>query len=378
MGSPDETLPRVEENLKKGDVAVLVSGDAGIFSLLPRLKEAFRGREVVTLPGVSALQSLAAAMSETWEDAAVVSLHGRDLPPARAAGVAAHNAKTFFFCGPRRDPAWLCRTLAERDIEAEVTVGERLSYPDERITRGRPAELRNVSFAPLSVVLVRNPDPLPLLPPRPRDEEFLRQGEGEKTIPMTREEARTLILDKLFLDPDSLVWDIGAGTGSVSVACARACPYGEVHAVERLPEAAALIRTNKAKFRAYNLFVHEGGAADLLETLPPPTHVFIGGSGGELKNILERVIQLRGALAKLPRDPLGLGLDKKPDKSTRVVVSGVTLETIGAASEVLNGPGFRDFDALQISVSRSKTLGKSVVMAAQNPVTLLSAWTEKK
>jgi precorrin-6Y C5,15-methyltransferase (decarboxylating) len=172
---------------------------------------------------------------------------------------------------------------------------------------------------------------------------------------MTRGEVRTVVLDKLRLTPDSVVWDIGAGTGSVAVACARFCPWGDVHAVERSADAAALLRRNKERFKSYNLWIHEGNAASLLSSLPRPTHVFVGGSGGELRQILEHVGSRGGKI--------------------RVVVSGVTLGTVCAAFEVLGGAGFYGRDALQISVSRSRLVANSVIMAAENPVTLLSAWT---
>jgi precorrin-6Y C5,15-methyltransferase (decarboxylating) len=173
---------------------------------------------------------------------------------------------------------------------------------------------------------------------------------------MTRQEVRTVILDQLRLSPDSLLWDVGAGTGSVAVACGGLCPFGEVHALERSPEALGLLRANKGKFRSYNLFIHEGSAPEALKKLPPPTHVFVGGSGGKLRQVLEHV-RSRG-------------------EGIRVVVSGVTLGTLCAAFETLGGPGFRHRDVLQISVSRGKTLGGNVIMTAGNPVTLLSAWTD--
>ncbi|MDR1873493.1 MAG: precorrin-6y C5,15-methyltransferase (decarboxylating) subunit CbiE [Synergistaceae bacterium] len=362
MGSrPVEAFPMIERRLSKGSVAVAVSGDAGVFSLLPRLREHFSDLDITVIPGVSSLQSLSAALCETWEDAEIVSVHGRDVSPSKVAGIVAHNRKTVFFCGPDRDPAWLCRVLTERGMnDLEVAVGERLSCPDGRVVRGSPSDLCGRVFDALSVVRVRNPEPLPPFPSRPEDEEFLRSGESAR-IPMTRGEVRTIVLDQLRLTPDSVVWDIGAGTGSVSVACARLCPWGDVHAVERSEDAAALLRRNREKFGAYNLWVHEGNAASLLRSLPRPTHVFVGGSGGELRRILEHV----GGLGKL--DQFG--------KSIRVVVSGVTLETICVAHEVLCGADFRGPDVLQVAVSRSRVVGNSVIMAAQNPVTLLSAWT---
>jgi precorrin-6Y C5,15-methyltransferase (decarboxylating) len=354
----DEAIAKIAENLKKGSVAVAVSGDAGIFSLMPRLKRALPDQDIAVIPGVSALQFLCAALGETWDGAETVSLHGRDVSPSRIAGIAAHNKKTFFFCGPGHDPGWLCRLLAERGIEAEIAVGERLSYPDGRVVEVKAPflELSGEVFDPLSVVMVRNPDPLPLLSLRPKDEDFLRSP----SVPMTRGEVRTVILDKLSTGLEAVVWDVGAGTGSVAVACSRLCPYGEVHAVERLPEAADLLRTNKENFRAYNLFVHEGEAEILLETLPRPTHVFVGGSGGMLRKIL-------GHVKKLGEE----------NEKIFVLVSGVTLKTITTAYEVFSGEGFSDLDVTQIAVSRSRSAGDSVILAAQNPITLLSAYTGK-
>lgn len=352
----DDTLAEIADRLEKGSVAVAVSGDTGIFSYLKKLRTRFSDDQIVVIPGISALQFLCAALGETWDDAEIVSVHGRDVSPAKIAGVVAHNSRTIFFCGPERDPAWLCRILSECGMDtSDIAVGERLSYPDERVLRGRPSALKGQSFDALSVVRVFNRDPRPLFPKRPKDDEFLRSGDSEVRVPMTREEVRTIILDKLELVSNAVIWDIGAGTGSVSVACALSAPYGEVHAVERLPEAAGLLRRNKEKFKAYNLRIYEGNAASLLESLPRPTHVFIGGSGGELRYILEYVENLGGNI--------------------RVVVSGVTFETICTAHEILSSGGFREPDVLQISVARGKAVGGSLIMTAQNPVTLLSAWT---
>ena len=230
-----------------------------------------------------------------------------------------------------------------------------MSYPDGRVTRGKPSELIGQKFDPLSVIMTFNPDPLPEFPPRPRDEDFLRSP----AIPMTREDVRTVILDRLCLTRDAILWDIGAGTGSVSVACSQFCPYGEAHAVEKLPEAVRLLNANKKKFRAYNLFTHEGDAENLIESLPLPTHVFVGGGGKKLRYILERVGNLSAS----------------GGRKIFVVVSGVTLSTIGTAYEILSGAGFGGLDVTQISVSRGKNVGDSMIMAARNPVTLLSAWT---
>ncbi|MPN33556.1 Cobalamin biosynthesis bifunctional protein CbiET [bioreactor metagenome] len=185
----------------------------------------------------------------------------------------------------------------------------------------------------------------PLLP---EDADFIRGG-----APMTREEVRAVITAKLRLTPDSVVWDLGAGTGSVSVAAARLCR--ELHAAEIDAEAAALVRANAEKFRLHNVTVHEGSALAVMEHLPDPDVIFIGGSGPELPAILERTAA-RGA-------------------GIRVVVSAVSLKTIALCTEVLAGDKFENFDAAQVAVSRMKTVGKTQIWQAQNPVVIFSATT---
>ncbi len=350
-----ETLVRVERELERGSVAVLVSGDPGIYSLLPVLKRRWPGRNVRVVPGIGALQSLCAAAGEAWDDAAILSGHGRPLTAARFLTVVERQRLTVLFCGGDRTPRWACEALAGAvgglGTRVEVVVGERLSYPDERVTRGAPADLAGRDFDPLSLLLVRNA--APWTPPfgRPRDADFERGG-----VPMTREEVRSVVLDRLELGPESVLWDIGAGTGSVSVAAALACPDGEVCSVECGPEAVALLERNREKFRLHNMTIRPGRALAVLESLPGPTHVFVGGSGGELFALL----------ARLPLLPCR--------GDVRVVVSAVTLRTLSEAVTALSGPGYRELEAVQVAVSASRPLGGSLLlMEARNPVTLLCA-----
>ncbi len=350
-----ETLDRVERELERGNVAVLVSGDPGIYSLLPVLKKRWPGRELRVLPGVGSLQSLCAAAGETWDDAAILSGHGKPLSAGRLLNTVERRRLTVVFCGGGRSPRWVCEALAGAvgglGSRVEAVVGERLSYPDERVTRGAPDSLSGRDFDPLSLMLVRNPEPW--TPPfgRPRDADFER-GEA----PMTREEVRSVVLDRLELRPDAVFWDIGAGTGSVAAAAALACPDAEVHAVECDPAALALLARNREKFRLHNMAVHPGRALSVMDGLPAPTHVFVGGSGGELPEFLSRLPRLPGR-----------------DGAVRVVVSAVTLQTLSEAVAALSEPGYRELEAVQLAVSASRPLGRSLLMAARNPVTLLCA-----
>lgn len=344
-------LDKLADELHLGDVAVIVSGDPGIYSLLPLLKKRFPQEEIEVIPGISSLQMIAAAANETWNETVILSGHGREIRDAKILETVDKNRSTVFFCGNEKNPARLCTLLADNDLDdTEVIIGENLSYPHQRISRGKPSELARGEYDPLAIVMVINASPAPKVSTRPRDMDFIR---GE--VPMTREEVRSLIIDKLELTSDAVVWDIGAGTGSVTVAAALTAHDGYVCAVECNADAAALIRANIKKFRLFNVSLHEGKALEIMDSLPRPTHVFIGGSGSELKSLLKKTASL------------GSGI--------RVVASCVTLKTSADVFEIFNNEGYSGFDAVQVNISRTKKLGASVIMSAQNPITIMSAQT---
>ena len=197
-------------------------------------------------------------------------------------------------------------------------------------------------------MLVENPDAkgAVLTQGRP-DEDFLRTE-----VPMTKSEVRAVTLSKLRLTRDARCWDVGAGTGSVSLEMAEVCEDGMVYAIERKPEACALIEANKKHLGVTNVQVIEGAAPDTLRDLPAPTHVFIGGSGGELKEILALV------------------LDKNP--AARIVVNTVTAETFALALDALKKLPVTDVEIVELSVSRGRKVGGYHLMTAQNPVYLFS------
>ncbi len=345
-----ETFAALRSELDNGDVSVLVSGDAGIYSLLPLIKKNFQEEEIVVLPGISSFQSLCAKACETWQDAVILSGHGRGISDEKILDTVEHNRSVIFFCDADKNPAWLCSLLAEAGLGAvEAVTGERLGAAGERVRRARADELAKESFDPLSIVLLINEDYTARAAFLPQDEDFIR-SEG---VPMTHEEVRAAIIAKLRLTRDDVLWDIGAGTGSVSVAAAQIC--AAVHAVEVNAAAAELVRRNAEKFRLHNIKVYEMSAMGALGRLPAPDAVFIGGSGKELPAILERVASA------------GAGI--------RVAVSSVSIKTASICSSVLCGDGFSAFDAAQISVSRVKKAGNAQIWQARNPVTLFSALT---
>ena len=232
--------------------------------------------------------------------------------------------------------------------DVTVFAGSNLSYEDEMLVSGTPSEMVGKDFPSLCVVMIKNPSPREVR--RPcflSDEDF----ERDKT-PMTKEEIRVLILHKMKLRPDDVVWDIGAGTGSVSIECARQVPFGQVHAVEKNERALALIRKNKEKFSADNLQIWEGDAALEAEKLPAPDKVFIGGSTGKLSGIMETIASFGSPV--------------------QVTVSAVTIETIAETSEIL-GRYDPDYDVIQATVGRGRKIGRYHIVDTNNPVMLFTA-----
>ena len=321
--------------------AVVMRGDVGFYSGTKKLLEALKDEDVTLIPGVSSVALFAAKLGVSWDDAALVSLHGRD---ANLIRTAARNRKTFVLAGGDHTPDRIFQTLCTYGMgDLSCAVGERLSYPDEMITRGTAESLKDKRFDSLSIVYIANYAPAKGVRFGIPDEEFIRGS-----VPMTKAEVRAVSVAKLALDKDAVVWDIGAGTGSVSVECALAAYEGRVYAIEKNPEGVELIRQNKIGFKTDNLYEIEGTAPEALAALPSPTHVFIGGSGGELKEILSLVFE------------------KNPDAV--VVINAVTLETQAEVMVCAKAFPQAAFEAVSVSVARAQPMGRYHLAAAQNPI----------
>lgn len=334
----------VLDGLDCGRAAVVFSGDSGFFSgarrLLPLLRE--RGWEAEVLPGISSVQLLAARLGRPWQDWRLISAHGVE---ADAPAEIMCARPVFFLTGGKLGPAELCAQLVRAGLDTlPVTVGENLACPDERITYGTAAEIAKRSFAPLSVLLAEAVPVMPRRAPGWPDEAFIRGG-----TPMTKQTVRAAVLSKLAIAPGDICWDVGAGTGSVSVEMAALAR--RVYAVERDHEACGLIRQNREKFHAWNLSLAEGTAPDALSDLPAPDAVFIGGSGGCLRSILDAAMEKNHA--------------------ARLCVSAIALETVHAAMEAFKSNGIEP-EITQISVSRTKTAGTLHMLTANNPVFLIA------
>ena len=342
---PEEILACIRETGAKAPV-VLYSGDTGFYSGAAGLLEALRREkmEVSVIPGISSIQLLAAALGRPWQDWKLVSAHGCACDPAAACR---EGRPVFFLTGGTETPATLCRKLTRAGLgDLAVTAGENLGRAGQTLTQGTAEQLAEREFASLSVLLTEAAPQPPRRTPGLPDEEFIR---GE--VPMTKQEVRASILAKLAVKPSETLWDVGAGTGSVSVELALAAPQGSVWAVECEEDACELIRKNREKFRAYNLTLIEGKAPQALENLPAPDAVFIGGTKGGMEPILRLI------------------LHKNP--AARICISAIALETLGTAIATLTSCGL-SVEVTQLSVSRTRPAGKLHLLMANNPIFLIT------
>lgn len=342
---PDEVAELLQTSGAENAVLVY-SGDTGFYSGASSMMEKLEalGVRARVLPGLSSIQLLAAALGRPWQGWNLVSAHGRTCDPVAEC---MQGRPTFFLTGGSEDPATLCAQLAAEGFgDVQGVVGQCLGTPEEKIFRGSVKELAAGRFNSLSVLLVEAVEGLPRRAPGLPDEAFER---GD--VPMTKQEVRAAVLAKLAVRPEDILWDVGAGTGSVSVELALAAPRGRVYAVECRPEGCALIKANREKFRTRNLVLVEGLAPDALSDLPAPDAVFIGGSKGSLAAIVDAA------------------LDKNPD--ARICVSAIALETLSAAVAALTAKG-RTVQVSQIAVSRAKAVGGLHLMMAQNPIYLIT------
>lgn len=342
---PDEVAELLQTSGAENAVLVY-SGDTGFYSGASSMMEKLEalGVRARVLPGLSSIQLLAAALGRPWQGWNLVSAHGRTCDPVAEC---MQGRPTFFLTGGSEDPATLCAQLAAEGFgDVQGVVGQCLGTPEEKLFRSSVKELAAGRFNSLSVLLVEAAEVLPRRAPGLPDEAFER---GD--VPMTKQEVRAAVLAKLAVRPEDILWDVGAGTGSVSVELALAAPRGRVYAVECRPEGCALIKANREKFRTRNLVLVEGLAPDALSDLPAPDAVFIGGSKGSLAAIVDAA------------------LDKNPD--ARICVSAIALETLSAAVAALTAKG-RTVQVSQIAVSRAKAVGGLHLMMAQNPIYLIT------
>jgi precorrin-6Y C5,15-methyltransferase (decarboxylating) len=333
-----------------GPVVVLASGDPGFFGIVRLLKERFGAGRLLVLPGVSSVALAFARAGLSWDDAVTVSAHGRD--PRRAVNVCRACPKVAVLTSPEFGPAGLAREL--EGWERAFFVAERLGEVDERTFHGDAAAVMGEEWKNPNVVLVldeervgRTKGWISSVPEGPGRWALPEDGFEHRSGMITKAETRAIALARLGPGPGDLIWDVGAGSGSVAIECARL--GAAAMAVERDPESCARVRNNAAR-HGVCVRVVEGEAPDALRDLPDPDAVFVGGSGGGLEEIV-KLCAVRAQRA--------------------VVITFVTLERVVPVEKILEDCGL-EVEAIFMQASRVKGIGKLHRLDAMTPVFVVS------
>lgn len=342
---PDEIVAFLQNHQEYENAVIALSGDVGFFSGAKKLLEQLEGKAEV-ICGISSMAYFCGKLGKEWEDVKPVTMHGRD---NNLVGMILRYQKIFCLMGTEDGIGSICSKMTTYGYgHLQCAIGENLSYEKERIRIGPMEDFADIKTEKLCVLYVENPKAnnavvtygIP-------DEEFLRAK-----VPMTKEEVRSISISKLRLCKNSIIYDIGAGTGSLSVEMALTAYEGRVYALEKKEEAVELILENKERFAADNLEVIRVTAPEGMADLPAPTHAFIGGSSGNLREIME------------------LLFEKNPN--VRIVVNAITLETMAETMECIRIMEIEDVDIAQVTVAKSRELGSYHLMMGQNPVYVIS------
>lgn len=337
----EKILKCIEENSQYEHIVIALSGDVGFYSGAKKLLHNL-GEDTQVICGISSVVYFMAKAGLSWDDAKIVSAHGRN---CNLVSLICHSKKVFSILGTKDGISSLAGRLVSYGMgDVLLYVGENLSYENEKIFVKPAKELVSYEGDALCVICAYNENASELMSTHGIKDECFIRGKA----PMTKEEVRTVSLMKLGLSEDSVCYDVGAGTGSVAVEMALRAHQGKVYAIEKKEDALALILENKKKFAADNLEIVGGCAPEAMEELPVPTHAFIGGSSGNLKEIIR------------------LLLNKNPE--VKIVINCITLETVGEAMEAIREFDFQERDIVQMSVSRSKEVGRYHMMMGENPI----------
>lgn len=324
------------------NIVILMSGDTGFFSGTKKLLSLIDSNNVTIYSGISSVSYLSSKIGISWNDSKILSIHGRECNYISAID---KNKKVFLLTGGNIKQ--VCNSLIYYNLDVDIIIGENLSQQNERISYGKPIDFINKEFSTLSIMYIGNPNAKDITNIGICDDDFIRGN-----IPMTKSEVRAISISKCNIEDNFICWDIGAGTGSVSIEMAKLCENGKVYAVEKNHEGVELIKKNSQKFRVSNIEIIEGNAKDIVNTLPTPNVIFIGGSGGKMFDILD------------------IGRIKNPN--VRVVINCVTLETLNQVLDYLKLNNIQNYDITQIAITRTNKISSYNMLKAENPIFVIS------
>jgi precorrin-6Y C5,15-methyltransferase (decarboxylating) len=331
-------------------VVVLSSGDPNFFGIARFLFRNLSKERIEIFPNVTSVQYAFARIKEPWDDAIFLSVHGRGLKGAVDRIIAADKAAVL--TDEVNSPAAIARELIQRGAEGyDVHLCEDLGLPTEKFTRTDVRGLVEMKASPLNLlILIKAWEPtlenFPIM--GIADDEY---ATARKLI--TKQEIRAVTLAKLQLQNDLVMWDIGAGSGSVAIESGNLMPNGKVFALEKNPQYLSFIKENLKKFSSKNVLLVEAYVPEGIDELPNPDRVFIGGSGGMLEDIIDAV-------------------DRRLKPDGIIVLNAVTLDTLTKSVEFLEDHGYT-VEVSCVNVSKTMALTEYKIFEAHNPVYVISA-----
>ena len=349
-GGIDTVIEKIKGISPDRKTVVLASGDPNCFGIARRLREALGTERVTVHPAVSSFQLAFAATGMHWDDAVLASVHGRRL--SEIASLVSRNTKVALLTDADNTPAAIAGYLLDAGLERQVFVCQDLGTPEEAIFSGNLTATAMGSFSPLNVMIIIGKTTTPEETVIGLDDDVFSCRQPDKGL-LTKQEIRAISLSKLALKASSVVWDIGAGSGSVAIEAARLVRRGKVFAVERSEASLDGLRTNVSRLSEGNITVIDGQAPDALAELPAPDAVFIGGSGGNLAEIIAETV-------------------KRLTPGGRIVINLATLENLAVAGYRLREAGM-ETETLSVNIARSRKIGSMTRLEPLNPVFIVTA-----
>jgi precorrin-6Y C5,15-methyltransferase (decarboxylating) len=344
----ETTLTGLIKSCRGKRVVVLASGDPNFFGVAPLVCKVFGKKNVSVLPNITAFQAACARVRENWEDAVFISLHGR--PLAQLDSMPADGRTVVLYCDGNNTPARVARYLVRHDKgfkNCQTWVFENLGQQDERISDGILEKFKNYSAAVLAMMIIKIKKGIA----GHHDEKRIGISDAEfchDSGMITKRDARMLTLSRLGCGNNQVVWDIGAGSGSISIEAARLYPGIEVYAVERNRERFLQLEKNINKFRAAGVHAVLGSAPAALKTLPGPQSVFVGGSGGNLSGILQEV-------------------KKRISKNGNLVVNCITITTLAQVLQLFKKWQW-NYTVVSVQIAHLKSREQPEIFRAENPL----------
>jgi len=352
-----QLVQSIESNLGKKRMVVTASGDPLFYGVARYLCDRLGKERFEVLPHVSSMQLAFARVKESWEDAYLTNLATHTLESVLDRIRVAETVGVF--TSEEEDPPTIARQLLARGLDYfRAYVCENLGAPNERVTQGELAEIADIEFAPLNVMILKRKPGRPDLQRTPS--RFRRFGNPDdafaqsqpKSGLITQAEVRAIALAQLDVQPASVVWDIGAGSGAVAIEAAQLAHQGMVYAIEQDAADFHLILANAETFGVHNIKAIHGTAPGVFTGLPAPDAIFVGGTGREVARLLEAAYHtLR---------PGG-----------RLVVNVATLESLNATYAALKALA-SPVQAMLVNVARGNEQLETLRFEAVNPTFVLS------